>query len=230
MNPNHRSRRGGFLAALAVSVVLVFLFVGYVFWCGRDYARVSFPQKYWLLVRDCEDTTAAAVTGQSYISGGAGYYLETEREQSVALACYYRESTAQSVQRNMREKGVETRLLVLSPPDLSLSGSDAAQAKRIAANAETLDSCARILYDTANGLERATLSQEEARAAVKGVTASLKGLSGGNDGSFYATWNGELEKARRRGVELAQGILFAKDLRYLQIELCVLVANVNNYF
>ena len=230
MNPQERFRRRGFLAALIIFTAIVLTFVGYLFAAGRDYVRVSLPQRYWLLVRECEDSTAAAIIGQSYVSGGAGFLYEAGGRQTVALACYYEEATASSVSTTMAEKGVETRVIPLTPSDFELNGNAAAQQKRIAANADTVDTCAKILYDTANGLERAELSQEGARAAVRGVVSTLRGLAKENTGAFYESWNTELVRATRKGVELSEGILFAKDLRYLQIQLSVCIVNAGNYF
>ena len=204
----------------------VCLFVGVFWWYGRGYARVSLGKEYYFLVRDCEDTTASAVAGQVYLSGGAGYLLG----DAVVLSCYFKETDAERVRGSMTEKGLETRLLALKTEDFTLSGERARYLKEVKANAETVETCARVLYDTANGLERTDISQDEARAAVKGVVSALKGLRQGNEDSFFELWNYELSKAERRGKELAEGILFAKDLRYLQVELCMDILHADEYF
>ena len=94
----------------------------------------------------------------------------------------------------------------------------------------TVDSIAHILYDTANGLERSELSQKQAKAALGGVVSSLKGLIEANSGNLFALWNAGLKEAERKGMELSGGILFAKDLRYLQTMLCDKSVNVAKYF
>lgn len=219
-----------FLAVVAGFVITVCLFVALFWWYGRDYARVSLDTTYYFLVRDCEDTTASAVSGQVYLSGGAGYLLEVGAESTVVLACYFQETDAEYVQAVMTEKGVETRVLALTAKDFTLNGNAAAEQSRIASNAQTADTCARILYDTANGLERTDVSQEEARSALRGVVRSLKGLQTENTASLYTAWNAALYQAAKRGTELSEGILFAKDLRYLQVELCLMVVGAGEYF
>ena len=179
-------------------------------------------------MRDCQDTTASAVQGQVYFSGGAGYLLDGGN--AVVLACYFTERDAQFVQRTLSEKGIETRIELRQAGRLSLHRKLTKEAGRVLANADTADVCARILFDTANGLERTELSQEEARAAVKGVVQSLKGLREENAGKAFERWNLLLTRAERRGKEIASGILFAKDLRYLQVELCLAVAGAEGYF
>lgn len=219
-----------FFAVLGVFLFTVILFVGVFWWYGRDYARVSLNKTYYFLVRDCEDTTASAVAGQIYLSGGAGYLIEADGISSVILSCYFKDTDCERVQSTLSEKGVETRLLKMSTKDFTLERDRTEFRGRVEANAETVETCARILYETANGLERTDISQDEARAAVKGVVTSLKGLRQGNEDEIFTLWNHELSAAERRGKELAEGILFAKDLRYLQIELCMTILSTDTYF
>lgn len=219
-----------FLAAVAGFLVTLCLFIGLFWWYGRGYARVSLDVTYYFLVRDCEDTTASAVAGQVYLAGGAGYLLEKGGESAVVLACYFKETDADFVRETMSEKGVETQILALSGAEFTLNGDKSSERNRIVSNAATVETCAQILYDTANGLERTDLSQDEARAAVRGAVASLKGLRLENSDGFYESWNYALYDAEKRGTEIAEGILFAKDLRYLQVELCMMIVSANEYF
>lgn len=225
-----RSKLGGtvFAAAVFLFLTILCLFVGVFQWSGKTDRRVQAGLRYYFLVRDCSSATAGAVAGESYLAGGAGYLLESEN--AVVLACYYREEDAAAVAKNMAEKGVETRVLTQSSADFSLSDRNAGERDRVRSNAKTLDSLSRILFDAANGLERAEYTQEEARAALEGVSASLEGLVSRNEGELYRLWNVELSRAARRGRELSEGLLFSKDLRYLQVSLCFTALRLSDYF
>lgn len=226
-------RNGGastFLVVFGVFVLCVCLFVGIFYLNGLKSADVEFTQKYYFLVRDCEETTSAAVAGQVYFSGGAGYLLETDGESAVALACYFSQDKAESVQRTLSEKGTETHILSAEPQSVTLHGEKTVEKDRILSNVKTVDTCAKILYDTANGLERTELSQEEARAAVRGIVKVLSGLRAENTADCYERWNICLKEAERKGIEIAEGILFAKDVRYLQVQLCFSAVNFATYF
>ncbi len=229
-----QNKRGGntftFLAVIAVFLFTVILFVCVFCWYGRAYARVSLNKSYYFLVRSCEDTTASAVAGQIYFAGGAGYLLQYGGENAVVLACYFRQTDAEYVLEVMAGKGLDVRLLELKSDDFTLGGSKAAYRDKIVANAGTVETSAKILYETANALERTDISQEEARAAVRGVVNSLKGLRSENAESLFESWNFALSGAERRGTEIAEGILFAKDLRYLQTQLCMLIIRAKDYF
>ena len=217
-----------FFAALLLFVIVTMFFLG-IFACkGKKIATVSLGQKYFFLVRDCSTLTASVVAGDSYLAGGAGYLIE--KEDAVALACYYKKTDATFVESTMSAKGVEVRVLEREAEDFTLSGKNAAEKPRLEANAKAVDELSRMLYETANGLERSSVSQEEARAALEGVSKSLSGLATENGEGAYALWNVSLRRAMRRCRELAAGIMFAKDLRYLQIELCFMVLNMNEYF
>ncbi len=224
------SRAYTFFAVLGIFLFTVCLFVGIFWWYGRDYAKISLERTYYFLVRDCEDTTASAVSGQVYLSGGAGYLLEMEGESVVVLSCYFKLTDGERVQSIMEGKGIETRLISLKAEDFTLKDEDAEFKKKVSENIETVETCAKMLYESANGLERNDITQDHARATVKGVVSSLKGLQTGNTEKFFLPWNAELSFAEKRGRELAEGILFAKDLRYLQVQLLLNIIHANEYF
>lgn len=226
MSMRARIGRGALCVSVLLFLFTTLLFVG-IFYRGRAIQTVRLSQEYYFLVRDCRETTADAVAGDIYLSGGAGYLLD---DDEVVVACYYAQTDAEYVRGVMESKGVDTRVVALQAKSFSLNGKRAASRARVEANAQTVDSCARILFDAANGLERAEIGQEEARAAVRGVVKSLAGLRGGNEEGVFSLWNVALLRAERRGKELAEGILFSKDLRYLQVALCVTVLHCADCF
>lgn len=219
-------------AAVLLSAALLFLIavggLSVAFRIRRKGDLVSLPAGYFALVRDCESATAVAVAGESYLSGGAGYLLE--EENAVVLAAYSEKEDAEFVQTSLRARGVETRILFLEPERFFLRGGMVSEKRRVEGNAEVVDTCARILFDAANGLERTEMGQEEAKTALRGVAASLRGLTEENGGEGYLLWNTALLTAARRGAELAEGIVLAKDLRYLQVALCLLIVDCADYF
>lgn len=226
----HRGNAATYFAALAVFFLTVVLFIGVFWWYGRDYAYIRPDKEYFFLVKDCEETTAAAVAGSVYFSGGAGYPIEAGGNRYVAFSCYFCAEDAERVRASMEEKGVFAGVLSLAAAEFSLGGKDASQKNRVEGNLETAETCARVLYDAANGLERGTLSQEEARVAVRGVEKSLGGLCAENGEKLFARWNAVLLSAARRAEEIGEGLLFSKDLRYLQTELCMAVVRADTYF
>ncbi len=225
-----RKRKTAVLPVIAVFSLCLCLFLGIFAWNGRNSKTVSLSQEYFLVVRECVSATAAAVAGEVYLSGGAGYLYETGGKSLVVLACYFSETAAESVCRTLSEKGTEASVLCVSPQEIVVRGSDAENAPLVEANALTADSCIRLLYRTANGLERTECSQEEARAALRGVAAALSGLCDSNGEGMFREWNAALRSAERKAKEIAEGLIFAKDVRYLQVQLCLTVACASDYF
>jgi len=228
MNRNYFYRAvRNYFAVIALFLVVICLFIGIFCWYGRGYACVPFQREYYLLVRECEDTTAAAVVGDVYASGGAAYLY---RSDAVALACYFTLEDAEQVRNALLDKNVEADVLRVRSKRIYLYGEHAVQCGQIQSNLSTVQACAELLYDVANGLEKANYSQEEARARVVGVVNVLSGLQRQNEGEFYGEWNQKLEKTERKGEQICGGILFAKDVRYLQTQLCIDIADAAECF
>ena len=217
-------RGGSVLSAACFLFILLITFFAGVF--GSAGAKVDAGLCYYFLVRDCESTTAGAVSGESYAAGGAGYLWE--EEGAVVLACYFEEADATFVAHTMSERGVFVRVIERRTEPFPLR--DGKERARIEANARTLDSCARLLYDTANGLERLDFGQEEARARLLGVAKTLTGLAEDNGEGAFGLWNAELLQEARRARALSEDLLFPKDVRYLEVALAFSVLNAGEYF
>ncbi len=225
-----RSRAAKFPLICGAFTLCVCLFLTIFYLNARRSAKILLDGEYFFLAKSCEETTAAALVGQVYDSGGAGVLIEADGQVAVALACYFTRSDAENVSRSLRERGTETEIYRMTTPELTIFGADSEIAARVSANARTADTCARILYDTANGLERASTSQEEARAAVRGVSKVLRGLCAENGNELHARWNAELTALGREGEELADGLLFSKDVRCLQVRICYALARFDGYY
>lgn len=225
-----RIRGKTFLAALVIFAVALAVFVGAFYGRGRPYAVVSLGQEYYFLVRDASEETVETSARDSYLSGGAGYLYGTGKSAVVVLACYYSETDAVFVGHTLSEKGIEASLLKVTAEDFEAEGEAARERASIEANAATVDSCARVLFTAANSLERSLWGQEAARTAVKGAADSLKGLRAGNEADCFSLWNVVLGRCERRLRELCEGILFARDLRYQQVALCLAVTEMSACF
>ncbi len=225
-----KNRYGGtvFVTAVLLFMIILSLFVGIFEWNGGSKAEIDLAYDYYLLVRDCSVSTAGAVAGESYAAGGAGYLLE--QENVVVLACYYSEAEANSVSQAMLKSGIETRLVNRRFQPFTLLKEAAEERKNIEAEADTVQACGKVFYDLANGLERGELTQAQARASAEGAASALGGLVKTGEKQCYALWNAALGRWKRRARELSEGILFAKDLRYLQVEICLSLAQLCDFF
>ncbi len=223
--------KGGiFFCALALFIALLLVLLA-VFSChAQAVAVISYGKEYYFLARRCARETSAAVAGDSYLAGGAGYLYEEGGESYAVLAGYYSASDAEFVGSLLKGRGVDVTILTLSCKEFELSLGHGMGKNHVVSNLSTAESCARMCFDAANGLEQNSLTQEEARAATNGIAASLSGLAEGNAAEGFGLWNVLLRRTARRARELATGILFAKDLRYLQVTLLMAIVSAHKYF
>ena len=216
MMQRYRLRVKGLIISVLAFIACLAIFLVLVFYTGRARADVTLDLKYYFLVRDCDDSTSAAVVGEVYSAGGAGY-LDGE---SVILACYDAKADARRVCSLMEQKGETVHVTERELKSLTLRGDRARYGEKVKENAETAKSVARLLYDTANGLETGTLSQSLAKANVKGAADALNGLIARNGDKIFEAWNRTLYAVAADLRDVTGGLLFAKDVRYVQISLC----------
>ncbi len=212
-----------FAAMLGIFTLTVAFCLG-AFFLGEKRGTVRLDRNFYFLVRPCEDSTSAAVVGEVYASGGAG----VRDGQEVILACYPTASDARRVCSLLEQRGEEVYVVARTAESFTLRGRNAALLSEVQGNADTMLSCITLLYGAANDLERGG-GQAAARAATEGVCASIGGLEEGNTQPVFTAWNRELYALRREGESL-DGILFAKDLRALQIRLALALIGMKNRF
>ncbi len=184
---------------------------------------------YYLLVKECNEQTVSASVGEVYSGGGAGIETSFDGKNFVVLAAYPHEDTAQKVQNQLLQKGETIGILALQGKEISLVGSEARLAQEICDNRNTVEGCIVLLYSLANELEKGTLSQERAKGILNGVVKTLEKQRVEN-GNNFPVWNQAVQEVEQQGKEMAEGIVFAKDVRRLQIRLCMAMAKGEEMF
>lgn len=213
------------ISVIAFAVCLA-VFLVLVIYTGRPREEVDLGLEYYFLVRDCEESTSAAVVQEVYSYGGAGY-LDGE---NVILACYYLKSDARRVCSLMEQRGESVYVQSRALKSITLRGESVKFRDEISANAQTAESVARLLYETANGLETGSLSQALAKNNLKGAADALNGLISLNVDPFFEKWNRELYSSASAIRTGAGTLLFSKDVRYLQVELCLSLLSMDSCF
>ncbi len=221
-----RALRKLYPALVIAFTVCMLLFVG-AFSARGGRVKLAPEREYFFVVRECESTASAAVAGQVYGSGGAGYVLGGE---GVAVACYFGRDDADSVCAALRRRGESVSVLARRTGTLVLEEETSDFAEEILLHLETAESCARLLFRTANGLERGETGQTEARAVLRGAADSLAGLADSRLGETFGRWGFELNSVSRACASLSSALVFSKDLRKLQVRLCLAVSSYGEYF
>lgn len=206
--------------ALAIAGLLSALFLI----SGFFYARIlggaqviDLAQNFYFLVSEEEHV---AVSAQSiYLSGGAGYIITRGREEYAVLACYQKEADARTVRDNLAIRQISTEILKESSGHLYLkSRSEKENAEKIKGFFSTLYSCTTFLGDVAIKAEKGEYSQRKLKETLQEVNKVLSCLARENkclseEFFLYTT------KASEKLNEMNRGVVYAKDIRYVQIYL-----------
>ncbi len=168
----------------------------------------------YFLVLPAEESTSSVVAQDIYVSGGAGYVFSHKATQYVALAAYNDEWAARNVQGTLEKKGKETKILPLYIDTFYFKSKKEKENKgAIEGGVNTLLQCADLLYTTANGLETTRFTQGEARQIVSELQSVFNALKANAVAQTEVLLNYAVKKCR----EITSGIIYAKDVRYLQL-------------
>ncbi len=203
--------------------VLFFLGMGGVFIAVIGVYLVSFvfrteefkvERTVYFLVLPAEEATSSVVVQDIYVSGGAGYVFSHKATQYVALAAYNNEWAAKNVQGTLEKKGKQTQILPLEIDTFYFKSKKEKEIKgAVEGCINTLLQCADLLYTTANGLETTRFTQGEARQIITELQSVFNGLKTTAAPQTEDLLNFASKKCR----EITSGIIYAKDVRYLQL-------------
>ncbi len=171
---------------------------------------------FYFLVLPVEDKTVSAWSQNVYVSGGAGYVFTHEKQDYVALASYPTQAVAEGVQGTLQEKGQEVLILPLTLNALYFVGRENVEAQAsVEGTVTTLLGCTQLLYNTANGVDSGQYTQNEARAVIDELKRVLVGLQSEGLAAFDNLLGGAVKEC----TAMTSGIIYAKDIRYLQLSL-----------
>ncbi|MBQ8229580.1 MAG: hypothetical protein IJZ32_02665 [Clostridia bacterium] len=177
---------------------------------------VEIGQNYYFLVSDGTHIQASAEFAR--LDGGAGYLLQYDGEDYVALSVYLDEQDGQTVQKSLAETGEKTKLLRVGVQTLYF------QTKKEKKNAnmyigafDCLQGCMSVLEECISRLEKG-LTQEKCKRILSDLKKQFSFLSK-DYGVQYAAFGSLCDDTAKRLETLLSDTVYAKDLRYLLCEL-----------
>lgn len=219
---NYRVKIGLYLGMGGVLFLFLCSYIGAI--AARS-KKFTVDKTFYFLAEEAGESVA--VFAQSvYNGGGAGYPYEAEGKYYSVLAAYNDLQAVQSVAETMEAKGKETSILTVTVGTFYFTTRTLIEeAEKTEGVVTTILQCADVLYAAANRLERGEYGQAEGRACVAGISAALGGIEG-----MLEQAEELLLVAREKCDEIETGVVYAKDLRYLQIELIGGIAALQKYF
>lgn len=178
---------------------------------------VDCSRTFYFLVSEEMGADAAAEAGA--LGGGAGYVMEREGREYAVLSCYFSLSDAQSVQDRLSDADVAVAVRAEEGGKLYLTGfSEKKNAERLKGCFSTLGSCIRILYELSAAADEG-MPQETLKDILGDVGGVLSRLAKENPDGIFSDLSACAASASEEIGRMSEGIVFAKDLRYMQVRL-----------
>lgn len=212
---------------IAVAAVVAVTIIICVCAASCNGGKIHFKCSYYFVLYSMEDNSLSASSISSAVSdyGGAGYILEYDGVYYVTISCYYDKKDAERVCAELQNRAFGCRVLEIKTDEYRLQSTGAKKcAKLYEGNLNTLHSLSKIAYECANFLDTGEYGQSKAKSVLQDVKSGLEGLISKNaDNCFTA----ELKRLKALCEDTANGYIYSKDLRKLQIGIVDTVININ---
>ncbi|MDE5729617.1 MAG: hypothetical protein K2I20_05550 [Clostridia bacterium] len=213
-----------FIAVAAVFAVTILIIVCAV---SCNAGKIHFKNSYYFILYSMEDNSLSASSISSAVRdfGGAGYILEYNGVYYVTISCYYEKKDADKVCAELQNRAFGCRVLEIKTNEYRLQSAAAKKyAKLYEGNLNTLHSLSKIAYECANFLDTGEYGQEKAKSVLKNIKSGLDGLASTNTNNCFSN---ELSRLKALTDDTANGYVYSKDLRKLQIAVLDTVININ---
>lgn len=191
-------------------VLLVCTVWGYA-WSIFEAQTVDIQANFYFLV--LEDLNLEVGAEFIKLDGGAGYFLEYEGEEYVVVSVYREEQDGLTVQENLAKKGRATKLLSMGMPSLRFQGKDRKKSGVYVSALNTFNSYMGMLEECLYRLEGG-MTQEDCRQLL--AILERQYVHAQTVYADYPDFVCVCKDTVRSLRELQRGIIYAKDLRYLQ--------------
>lgn len=171
--------------------------------------------------------SASSISGAVSSFGGAGYILEIDERYYVTVACYYEQKHADDVCAELKTRDMVCSVLKVETKEYDLQTSNAKKCSKLyLGNLNTLHTLSTLAYGCANSLDTGEYNQSNAKNVIKDVKSGLEGLLSANANNCFTN---ELRRLIAVCDDTADGYVYSKDLRKLQIAIADTVINVQLY-
>ncbi len=172
-----------------------------------------------------EDTNVEAATYDVLLQGGAGYLLTIDKRERVVLSAYLSNEQGRAVAEEIEG----TKLLSLSTGKLYFKTLKQKRFAKTAVSAlERLYSCLNVLTWEITRLDKGA-TQESSKRVLNGLAKQFAYMKKEHQSSYkgFAAVCKNAEESLRK---MTSDIVFTRDLRFLQCELCIAYYQLSKEF
>lgn len=215
-----------FLISVAAAVALTAVILITSLSCSSN--KITFKTTFYFICYRTEDNavSAGSISGAVSSYGGAGYILEYGNEFYVTVSCYYDEDAAKTVCNNLKRRDLDCDVIKISTDDYTVKSASAANNNLYLGNLTTLQSLTTLAYGCANAIDTGKYGQAQAKNVIKDIQSALKGLLQSNPDNCFTA---HLRRLIAECTDAAEGYVYSKDIRRLQIAIADTVININLY-
>lgn len=191
--------------------------------------KIYFKACYYFVCYAMRDNSVSASSISSAVTeyGGAGYILEHGGAYYVTVACYYTQNDADEVCAELKGRTFDCSVLKIETDEYCLQTAVSKKYGNLyVGNLNTLHSLSKIAYECANALDTGEYGQANAKNVLVDIKNGLDGLLKTNSENCFTT---ELQRLKAVCNDAAEGYVYSKDLRKLQIAILDTVINIQMY-
>ena len=193
----------------------------------QNATAVGVERDFYFLVSDGRSVQVS--TEMIELQGGAGYTLCYDNGEYAAYSVYFTEEEIKTAQNSVAQTGENAKIVVVSSKSLYLkTQKEKKQTAAISGAFESLYGCMQVLNGEIARLENGA-TQESSKRILQTLARQFSFL-GKTYAETVAGYEKACENAQERLLESTQGVVYAKELRYVLCELSVAYANLSKNF
>lgn len=214
---------------ITITAVLTVTLSIIIFTLSCSGGKIYFKSYFYFVCYTVNDNAVSADSISSAVSnyGGAGYILEYNNAFYVTISCYYNERDAITVCNNLKRMQPNCLVLEVLKEDYAITSFSARSKENLyLGNLNTLLSLSTLAYDCSNSMDKGEFGQNEARLVLNDIENNIKGLLTSNPDNCFSL---PLRSVLGECGQAAQGIIYSKNLRKIQIAIADILINLKLY-
>lgn len=215
-----------FLVSVAAAIAATAIILTVTLSCSAN--KLTFKTTFYLICYRTEDNavSAGSISGVVSSYGGAGYILEYNDKFFITVSCYYNEKSAKSICENLKKRDLDCEVIKITTEEYAVASASNANNDLYKGNLDTLNSLTTLAYGCANSIDTGEFGQTQAKNVIDNIKSTLRGLLQSNSNNCFTS---HLKKLITECDDAAEGYIYSKDLRRLQIAIADTIINIKLY-
>jgi len=227
-----------YLSVILAVVFILSIFTGIIVIASNSKSNGNYSTSfnltcYFLSTGNFDDLTSATVfADSSKIKGGAGY-IYRKNKYNVLLSVYFEDKKAKLVQSTLQSKNDNAVIIALDFPAILHYRLESLAKERLLATIKAVENAIIGVYDISNGYDTEALTQRAVKEKLKELNTSLinefeknAAIDEFKKNKLLDFNNAVYKIALSLNEAMLAGDFEAKDLRFLNIDMCFMLMSI----